>query len=1684
MAKLKDGFYKQTAESVGSDSYVLLAGGGSKPLTDFALSAGNYVTLDTTQTITGKKQFNNSIYILSGISISDENGNGVLGVKSKTWTGVPSDGTAISLGTLNNSLYFRSSSDDLYHYRYDKSDSGTKNAAYRILDASNYNDFAPTKTGGGASGTWSIDISGNASSARALACKSFDTASQITTAYAQWTNNSGCSDIPSMGYAAVLNVGYGNYRWWQIWNSRNDHQLFWRPEKADASDWAEVHILIDNYNISEYALTQHQSLANYVTLNGNQTITGLKTFTNTITLDYTYSNQANIIFKNNRATGSGGWNDDIISIKNKNDLEIGSISLYGTGDSLNYIYIGTDTYQGDNLRISSTGVSWGNNQIWHTGNLTKVSQLTNDSGFVTGGPYLPLSGGKLSNLKRNVLTINTTNSNGSYIEFTTNDATKGAVGNYADCVFLQANDSNGVAGPYLAVTSSSINWINGSNKYKIWHAGNDGSDSGLDADTTDGLHLYTRLLGVNGTNWTFASTANSNATTHIYAPTSAGTSGQVLTSSGGTPGWTNQSSLSVGQASRLGLNGIADSTTYGTYAGIYQSSSNGPESDNWHNSIKILHNNSSGYYTQLAQNFTGSHGLWHRSNRAGTISRWYRVLDDQGGTLLGDLILYNGGGSGDSPALIFQRNTITDTASQLDWKIYDTVGDLHFQNNYEGWHTAFKLNYQGGADLVGSMTATRFIASGSNQYKDSGGLVMSNSDIWGVNAIYTMDLAGSATEGYQFKRTNGNYDSIWAADGTFYFSPNGSLDSGYSTNYTVIHSGNIGSQSVNYANSAGNADTVDSKHASDFIQTSGQIISGKHGKLSGYHQENGWHRIATIDISNNSGYGSHILYLTGTWSHKQNTNAILHINTSHTTGKITQVSGHVGFTNKIRLVNVSSNKFYVDIHIDYTDNTTIDGDVPGTVYYYFLGNGSVTINDKVEKITDTVTAASQITLYQTEGNVFTSGNYTNWVNTTNFPGLNKTGTVTSINVGSTSYSPSSGVVSLPAYPTSLPANGGTATKATQDGDGNTISSTYLKKSGGTMTGNITFTNKGIVVVPGSNDQYIWKVYSSTDGQYGFKLQYDGTGAGNDNSLSLIADNQTDDKVIAYKILQDGTVSFTKDIVGSLSGNATSATKLATARTISLTGAVTGSGSFDGSANLSITTTLESHNHDDSYVNISGDTMTGNLYFSDNSGVYSSKGGMLAYVASSGLSWTGVTDLSNVVVLGTVSTSAVIRSSTDDLYHYNHNEGTRYKILDALNYSSYALPLSGGILSKDGRNILTIHDTNTSTSNRGGWIKFSSEGTSNYLAVGINTTAGSFFEYIVNGTTYTLKIDNYGILSYQNNPVIHSGNVSSYAITSRGYIGTTAVQANSATQNLTGIGSISSNANITTSKTDATYLKHIVSNSNGSVSIHAATNRGLYDDTNGAWIVYLLQDASHVYIPKWANKGSSTNPVYFNASGEPAACTYSLNKTVPSDAKFTDTNYYHTRAYSSGLKISTGTGVSDMYVPYATTSAAGVIKVGNGLAISSGTLSVSCSEGSGDVVRPFMVFNSETGKMYYTNKLTVNYSSGKISATGSIYAAAFYENSDIRLKHNIQYLQKNLLDKVYNVKEVSFNWNSDNTEAFGYIAQDYEKISKTFVSEKSDGTLSLNYTEVLVAQIAALKQKIANLEERFHILERS
>lgn len=88
-------------------------------------------------------------------------------------------------------------------------------------------------------------------------------------------------------------------------------------------------------------------------------------------------------------------------------------------------------------------------------------------------------------------------------------------------------------------------------------------------------------------------------------------------------------------------------------------------------------------------------------------------------------------------------------------------------------------------------------------------------------------------------------------------------------------------------------------------------------------------------------------------------------------------------------------------------------------------------------------------------------------------------------------------------------------------------------------------------------------------------------------------------------------------------NAVSASKLLTARTISVTGGATGSFTFDGSANVSVSLSVNNttHNHDSTYLKLTGGTMTGSVNMPNNSGtttanptlygfkVYSDSGGV-------------------------------------------------------------------------------------------------------------------------------------------------------------------------------------------------------------------------------------------------------------------------------------------------------------------------------------------------------------------------------------------------------------------------------------------------------------------------------------------
>lgn len=186
-------------------------------------------------------------------------------------------------------------------------------------------------------------------------------------------------------------------------------------------------------------------------------------------------------------------------------------------------------------------------------------------------------------------------------------------------------------------------------------------------------------------------------------------------------------------------------------------------------------------------------------------------------------------------------------------------------------------------------------------------------------------------------------------------------------------------------------------------------------------------------------------------------------------------------------------------------------------------------------------------------------------------------------------------------------------------------------------------------------------------------------------------------------------------------------------------------------------------------------------------------------------------------------------------------------------------------------------------------------------------------------------------------------------------------------------------------------------------------------------------------------GSATNPVYFTG-GVPAACTYSLNKTVPADAVFTD--HY---AWSDI------TGKPDSYTP------------------STHTHSIS------DVTNLQSTLNgkSNTDHTHSTYVLKAG-----DTMTGNLTAPAFYASSDERLKENIENVSYSKVANAASLSIKSFNFKTDETKktVIGVIAQEVEKANLEFaVVTGEDGMKAVDYTSICLLKIAYLEEKIKELD---------
>lgn len=426
-------------------------------------------------------------------------------------------------------------------------------------------------------------------------------------------------------------------------------------------------------------------------------------------------------------------------------------------------------------------------------------------------------------------------------------------------------------------------------------------------------------------------------------------------------------------------------------------------------------------------------------------------------------------------------------------KNYDVVSSKKFIGDLDGIATRAISDNNGNIiektyiPFTGG-TFTGAIATKPNQYMEKSlyGLNMNNSDIVGINGLYFGDVADGSGEGLMFKSSDNNYDQLYAKDGKLYFTT-GSTPSAFGVKNTVLHSGNYSSYALPLH---GIADTATKLATARTIALSGDVTGSTIFDGSG----NVSITATVVDDSHN---------------HTMNTitNATTkYVNAGTVTRKVIVNEGKnsQGYISRVALgLSNPSNAFspaILSVGINdegtgWTDFTFgIDGSISSPKGNFVVSSGNIDTSSKPLGFSTRQTSISWGTLanssytcvtrwdtansgsvafadkdgqtsMQIDGSFYQNeGNYKVLDTSTGLQlaGGTMSGSIITPkddNKGIIPHTDNWGQIGsaekkfFRMYASTFYGNlSGTATKATQDGSGNTITSTYLKLSGGTLSG--------------------------------------------------------------------------------------------------------------------------------------------------------------------------------------------------------------------------------------------------------------------------------------------------------------------------------------------------------------------------------------------------------------------------------------------------------------------------------------------------------------------------------------------------------------------------------------------------------------------------------------------------------
>ena len=264
----------------------------------------------------------------------------------------------------------------------------------------------------------------------------------------------------------------------------------------------------------------------------------------------------------------------------------------------------------------------------------------------------------------------------------------------------------------------------------------------------------------------------------------------------------------------------------------------------------------------------------------------------------------------------------------------------------------------------------------------------------------------------------------------------------------------------------GNADTVDGKHASDFLPTSAR------GAVSGVASLDESGRVPAAQLPS---YVDDVLeYATVSAFPAQGEAGKIYVATQTNLTYRWSGTGYVEISPSLALGGTSSTAFPGDRGV--TLETKVSNILDGGLKVAKAESADTALEANHATTADTATQATNAdtaTRATQDGNganiaesyLRTMGNASN--TTANFNPDDESSALDPVS-GGTLWSTFGRIVRRlrdivsGAVPVSKATSADAATRATQDGDGNNISSTYLKRSGGTMTGNLALSNEGHV----------------------------------------------------------------------------------------------------------------------------------------------------------------------------------------------------------------------------------------------------------------------------------------------------------------------------------------------------------------------------------------------------------------------------------------------------------------------------------------------------------------------------------------------------------------------------------------------------------------------------------------------